>query len=711
MATSKQKLIIVESPAKAKTIGRYLGKGYKVEASQGHVCDLPKSQLGVDPAQDFEMKYITIRGRGEILSRIRKEAKNASQIYFATDPDREGEAISWHLYHVLGVSDDAPCRIEFNEVTKKAVQNAIKHPRKLDLNRIDAQQARRALDRLVGYKISPLLWAKVKKGLSAGRVQSVATRMVVDRENEINAFIPEEYWEISAQCSVKDGKKTVPFTARLNTIAGEKAQVINAEDAERIADTIRKESFTVSDVRSRERKRMPAPPFTTSSLQQEAGRKLNFTTARTMQIVQQLYEGVDLEGEGTQGLVTYIRTDSVRISDEAMSDLRGFIPEKFGAEFLSPEINEYKGRKNAQDAHEAIRPTNVRRTPEAVKNSLSREQYMLYRLIYNRFVASQMAPAVYNTLTADISGKTIGLRFYGEHKTFGGFTTLYEEGSDETAENVEMTLPPLKIAQDASIGEVKSEQHFTQPPSRYTEASLVRTLEENGIGRPSTYAPTISTIISRGYVSREKKRLYPTELGIMVTRMMEQYFSEIVDTEFTATMEDKLDAVEEGNENWKQVLRDFYPDFEKTLQVAEAEIEKIEVQDEVSDVTCDQCGAMMVYKMGRFGKFLACPNFPECRNTKPILTYIEAPCPKCGKRLLEKVSKKNRKFYGCEGYPECDFVSWDKPVSEKCPQCGSYMTEKRNGRGEVFHLCANENCRYRAAAPEGDAEQENAENE
>ena len=695
MSTSKQKLIIVESPAKAKTIGRYLGKGYKVEASQGHICDLPKSQLGVDPENDFDMKYITIRGRGDILSRIRKEAKNASQIYFATDPDREGEAISWHLYHVLGVDEKKPCRIEFNEVTKKAVQNAIKHPRQLDMGRIDAQQARRALDRLVGYKISPLLWAKVKKGLSAGRVQSVATRMVVDRENEINAFIPEEYWEVAADCTVGTDNRKQEFRCRLSMVDGKKIPIENKNQADNVCKLIERESFIITDVRSRERKKMPAPPFTTSSMQQEASRKLSFTTSRTMQIVQQLYEGVEIAGEGIQGLVTYIRTDSVRISDEAMDAVRAYIPERFGAEYLPKDKNEYKGRKNAQDAHEAIRPTNIARTPETVKGSLTRDQYMLYRLIWNRFVASQMSAATYQTLSADISGQRIGLRFYGEHKTFAGFTTLYEESADESSESVEMNLPDLKQGQKVKICKIDSDQHFTQPPSRYTEASLVRTLEENGIGRPSTYAPTISTIISRGYVAREKKRLFPTELGIMVTDMMSKYFREIVDTEFTASMESKLDEVEEGKEDWKQILREFYPEFEKTLKVAETEIEKIDIKDDVSDVQCDQCGALMVYKMGKFGKFLACPNFPKCRNTKPLLTYIDTPCPKCGRRLLEKVSRKNRKFYGCEGYPDCDFVSWDRPVSEKCPQCGNYMVEKRTARGEKLLLCANEACRYR----------------
>ncbi|QUC68006.1 type I DNA topoisomerase [Aristaeella hokkaidonensis] len=695
MATNKQKLIIVESPAKAKTISKYLGKGYKVEASQGHVCDLPKSQLGVDIDHDFDLKYITIRGRGDILSRIRKEAKNASQIYFATDPDREGEAISWHLFHVLGVDEKSPCRIEFNEVTKKAVQAAIKKPRKLDMGRIDAQQARRALDRLVGYKISPLLWVKVKKGLSAGRVQSVATRMVVEREREIDNFIPEEYWDITADCTVKGEKKPVSFSARFTTLDGQKKPVSNKAEAEEIRALIESGDFTVTDIKKKEKKRQPAPPFTTSSLQQEAGRKLSFTTAKTMQVVQQLYEGVDLQGEGAQGLVTYIRTDSVRISDDAMTALRAFIPEKYGKEYLPKEKNEFKGRKNAQDAHEAIRPTDVTRTPDSIKNSLSREQFMLYRLIYNRFVASQMAPAVYETLSAEITDQRVGLRFYGEHKIFAGFTTLYEEGTDESEDNVEMTLPALKEGQKISVKQINTDQHFTQPPSRYTEASLVRTLEENGIGRPSTYAPTITTIIARGYVSREKKRLFPTELGIMVTEMMEKYFTRIVDTEFTAFMEEKLDAVEEGQQDWKQILRDFYPDFISTLSVAEKEIEKVEVKDDVSDVPCDKCGAMMVYKMGRFGRFLACPNFPECRNTMPILTYIDAACPVCGKRLLEKTSKKNRKFYGCEGYPECDFVSWDKPANEKCPQCGHYMIEKRNNKGETIHLCTNENCRFK----------------
>ncbi|MBQ9252116.1 MAG: type I DNA topoisomerase [Clostridia bacterium] len=704
---TKKKLVIVESPAKAKAISRYLGKGYKVEASQGHVCDLPKSQLGVDPANDFEMKYITIRGRGEILGRIRKEAKNAKEIYFATDPDREGEAISWHLYHVLGVDEKEPCRIEFHEVTKKAVQNAIKHPRQLDMGLVDAQQARRALDRLVGYKISPLLWAKIKKGLSAGRVQSVATKMVVDREKEIDEFLPEEFWDINVTCVPAKGGKSMKLDTRLSTLDGKKVKIASQQEAEAAVQRIQQAKLQIQEVRAKERKRMPAPPFTTSSLQQEASRKLSFTTSRTMQVVQQLYEGIDLAGEGTQGLVTYIRTDSVRISDEALQALREWIPTQFGPEFLPAEPLEYRGRKNAQDAHEAIRPTDVSRTPESIKASLTRDQLLLYRLIYNRFVASQMAPAVYQTLTAEIGDGQVGLRYYGEHKVFAGFTSLYEESTDEeTVQKKETNLPDLKEKQPIKIEKIDPQQHFTQPPSRFTEASLVKTLEENGIGRPSTYAPTISTIISRGYVTREKKRIYPTELGIMVTNLMQDYFQDIVDTEFTAEMENRLDQVEEGEQDWKQVLRDFYPDFEKELAVAEQEIEKVEIKDEVSDVVCDQCGSLMVYKMGRYGKFLACPNFPACRNTKPILTYIEAPCPKCGKRLLEKISRKNRKFYGCEGYPECDFVSWDMPIAQKCPQCGSYMVEKRNSRRGVVHLCANENCHYRETVNLSEAEDE-----
>ncbi len=706
MAT-KQKLIIVESPAKARTISKFLGKGYKVEASQGHVRDLPKSQIGVDVDDDFALKYITIRGRGDILTRIRKEARNASQIYLATDPDREGEAISWHLAGVLDMDISKPCRIEFHEVTKKAIQAALKSPRKIDMGRVDAQQARRVLDRLVGYKISPLLWAKVKKGLSAGRVQSVATRMVVMREEDIESFIPEEYWDVLVKMNNPNSRgKKAQFTARLASLDGKKAEVTTAEEAENAVARINKAHFAVTGVKLGEKRKSPAAPFTTSSLQQEASRKLGFTTAKTMQVVQQLYEGIDLAGEGTQGIVTYIRTDSVRISDEALGSLRSYIGERFGNEYLPEKPIEYKGRKNAQDAHEAIRPTDVNRTPEQIKDSLTKEQYNLYRLIYNRFLACQMEAAVYETMTLELSGDGVTLRFYGEHKKFAGFTSVYEESTDETIASSETTLPLLKEGDAVTVEDIISEQHFTQPPSRYTEASLVRALEEKGIGRPSTYAPTITTIIARGYVSREKKRLYPTELGRMVTAMMEEYFKDIVDTEFTAELEDKLDTVEENGTDWKQIIREFYPSFKESLEVAELQIEKVEIKDELSDEPCDKCGAMMVYKMGRFGRFLACPNFPDCRNTKPILNYIEAPCPSCGARLMEKTSRKNRKFFGCERYPECEFVSWEKPVTDKCPQCGSYMVEKRGRKGELWHLCANETCHCRVEIQQEDGIEE-----
>ena len=690
------KLVIVESPAKARTIAKFLGRGYKVEASQGHVRDLPKSQLGVDADKDFELKYITIHGRGKILAKIRKEAKAASKIYLATDPDREGEAISWHLAQTLDMDLNSPCRIEFHEITKKAVSNAIEHPRTIDMGLVDAQQARRALDRLVGYTISPLLWAKIKKGLSAGRVQSVATRMVVEREQEIESFIPEEYWDITAHAVLPNarGRKTT-FRARLVTLDGKKAVMNNEQEMLSARARVEKASFTVREIKNGEKKKQPAPPFTTSSLQQEAGRKLNFTTQKTMQVVQQLYEGIELEKEGMQGFVTYIRTDSVRVSEEALTDARAFIGETYGDNYLPAEPNIYKGRSNAQDAHEAIRPTDVYRTPESIKGSLTKEQFQLYRLIYSRFVASQMSNALYDTMTMEIAGDGVGLRFYGEHKRFSGFTTIYEESSDDAEEVSETVLPQMAEGDAVTIQSIDSDQHFTQPPARYTEASLVRMLDEKGIGRPSTYAPTITTIIARGYVTRENKRLFATELGRMVTNVMTQYFADIVDTEFTAQMEDKLDAIETGSVEWKQVLREFYPPFKETLEKAENSIEKVEIKDEPSDVICDKCGAKMVYRVGRYGKFLACPNFPDCRNTMPVLNYIEAKCPKCGGRLLEKTSRKNRKFYGCENFPACDFVSWDLPVDERCPKCGSYMTLKRSGKGEQWHLCANETCRHR----------------
>ena len=705
MSTRKPsyKLVIVESPAKARTISKFLGRTYRVEASQGHVRDLPKSQLGVDIENGFEPKYITIRGRGEVLEKIRKEAKGAKSVILATDPDREGEAISWHLAHILDIDPQSACRVEFNEITEKTVKSAIKTPRTINMELVDAQQARRVLDRLVGYKISPLLWAKIKKGLSAGRVQSVATRMIVDREQEIDTFVPEEYWHLGAQMQ-SGGQK---LTARLQSLDGKRAQIENAQQAEEAKRRIEQGGFTIRSVKRSERRRHPAAPFTTSNLQQEASRKLGFTTAKTMQIAQQLYEGVDIEGRGSLGLISYIRTDSVRLSDEAVSMARTVIGERYGAEFVPEKPVVYKGRKSAQDAHEAIRPSNIDLRPEDIKASLSRDQYNLYRLVYLRFVACQMADAVYETQQIEIANDAgVTLRCTGERMKFPGFTIVYEEGRDEPEEEAAGSMMDVAEGGEAKVLSVEATQHFTQAPPRYTEASLVRALEEKGIGRPSTYAPTISTILARGYVMREKKQLYPTELGVMITDMMKEYFTDIVDIAFTAGMEEQLDEVEEGKREWKSVIEAFYGPFEKTLEHAEASIEKVEIKDEESDVVCDKCGATMVYKLGRFGRFLACPNFPECRNTKAIQVEIEAPCPVCGGKLLEKTSRKGRKFYGCERYPECEFVSWEMPVTEKCAKCGSYMVQKRGRKGEVYHVCANESCRERVLVQSGDEGEE-----
>ena len=701
MSTRKPsyKLVIVESPAKARTISKFLGRSYKVEASQGHVRDLPKSQLGVDVEHDFEPKYITIRGRGEVLERIRKEAKGAKSIILATDPDREGEAISWHLATILGIDPESACRVEFNEITEKTVKNAIKEPRAVNMQLVNAQQARRLLDRLVGYKISPLLWVKIKKGLSAGRVQSVATRMVVDREQEIEQFEPEEYWYVDAQ--LRAGGKQLQ--ARLISLDGERVTLSDAEQANKAKARVEKGGFVIRSVKRGERRKHPAAPFTTSNLQQEASRKLGFTTAKTMQVAQQLYEGVDIEGRGTLGLISYIRTDSVRLSDEAVAAAREMISERYGEQFVPEKPNVYKGRKSAQDAHEAIRPTNLELRPEDIKASLTKDQYNLYRLVYLRFVACQMADALYETQQIEIASDSgVVLRSSAERLKFAGFTAVYEEGTDDVPNQDEHGSSLMADVSEGDHAELLSDeatQHFTQAPARYTEASLVRALEEKGIGRPSTYAPTISTILARGYVMREKKQLFPTELGIMITDMMKEYFADIVDIAFTAGMEEQLDEVEEGKLDWHKVLSDFYGPFEKTLENAESKIEKVEIKDEVSDVPCDKCGAMMVYKLGRYGRFLACPNFPECRNTKAIQVEIDAPCPKCGGKLLQKTSRKGRKFYGCERYPECDFVSWDMPVSEKCPKCGSYMTLSHTKKGD-FYVCANENCRERVAAPQ-----------
>ena len=698
------KLVIVESPAKARTIAKYLGRGYKVEASQGHVRDLPKSQLGVDVDDHFEPKYITIRGRGEILTKIRKEAKGASRILLATDPDREGEAISWHLATLLGMDPNEACRIEFHEVTSKAVKAAVKNPRSVNLNLVDAQQARRVLDRLVGYKISPLLWNKVRKGLSAGRVQSVATAMICAREDEISSFVPEEYWYIEGDFACASSK----FHARYYGTPEDRVELSSEQETLAVMSRLENAKFTVSSVKKGERKKYPAPPFTTSNLQQEASRKLNFTASKTMQIAQQLYEGVDVEGVGTLGLVTYIRTDSTRISDDAMQPLREMILSRYGEGFLPETPNVYKSRQNAQDAHEAIRPTDVTLSPDKVKPSLSGDQYKLYRLIYDRFVASQMTPAVYDTLTAELTSGSDVFRHSSQKLRFAGFTVVYEEGIDDAGEAADTHMPKLAEGETASVLSLTPEQHFTQPPARYTEASLVKALEEKGIGRPSTYAPTISTILARGYVTREKKRLYPTELGNVVNELMSRSFPDIVDIQFTADMENRLDEVEAGSMNWRSVISDFYAPFEKELEAAEQTIEKVKVVDEVSDVPCEKCGAMMVYKMGRFGRFLACPRFPECRYTQALLKVIDAPCPDCGGWLIERVSRKGRKFYGCEKYPDCAFVSWDMPVKEACPVCGGRMVLKRVSHGELVRACVNMKCQTRVPVENENREEDNA---
>lgn len=696
------KLVIVESPAKARTISKFLGKNYRVVASNGHVRDLPKSQIGVDVEKGFEPKYITIRGRGEILEKIRKEAKGATKVFLATDPDREGEAISWHLGKVLKIPEDADCRVEFHEITSREVKNAIKRSRPINMNLVDAQQARRVLDRLVGYKISPILWHKVRKGLSAGRVQSVATAIICDREREIDEFEQKEYWTL--RCDFEsDG---INFCANYLRSGSEESEIESAQQAEAICRALENEIFSVSSVKWSERRKRPAAPFTTSNLQQEASRKLNFTTSKTMNIAQQLFEGVDIEGEGTQGLVTYIRTDSTRVSEEAINNVRALIAHTYGLEYLPETPNVYKSRNGIQDAHEAIRPTDMARKPEAIKASLSRDQFRLYKLIYYRFVASQMTPAVYQTLSADIVGGPHTLRFSGQKMTFPGFTGVYEEILDDDQKESDTQLPDLKQGKEARLIGTDARQHFTQPPPRYTEASLVRALEEKGIGRPSTYAPTISTILARGYITREQKRLMPTELGIIVNDIMKKSFPDIVDIAFTAGMEDRLDEVEAGKADWQEVVAGFYGPFRLALEEAEKNIEKVSIEDQVSDEVCDKCGALMVYKMGRYGKFLACPNFPECRNTKALLTYIDVPCPECGKKLLERISRKGRKFYGCEGYPDCEFVSWDLPVNEKCSLCGGRMVQKRGRKGVVFHQCVNEHCRNRIQVQSSQEEDE-----
>ncbi|MGV6938370.1 type I DNA topoisomerase [Paenibacillus sp. CMM36] len=672
-------LVIVESPSKAKTIGKYLGSKYIVKASMGHIRDLPKSQIGVEVENDFNPKYITIRGKGSILKELKDARKKVKKVYLAADPDREGEAIAWHLAHALELDDTADCRVVFNEITKQAVKDAFKTPRKINMDLVNAQQARRILDRLVGYKISPLLWKKVKKGLSAGRVQSVAVKIILDRENEISEFVPEEYWTITAKLAIKDST----FEAKFHKLRGEKKELSSEADVQEVLEAIGKSPYKVRDVKEKERLRNPSPPFTTSSLQQEAARKLNFRASKTMSVAQQLYEGVDLGKEGTVGLITYMRTDSTRIAASAQEEAKELIIQKYGEAFVPETPRQYsKKAANAQDAHEAIRPTSALREPETVKPFMSRDQFRLYKLVWERFMASQMASAIMDTLSVDIeAGETI-FRAAGSKVRFPGFMKVYVEGNDDGKTEEDKLLPPLQPGDKLKKEAVEPKQHFTQPPPRYTEARLVKTLEELGIGRPSTYAPTLETIQKRGYVAIEEKKFFPTELGELVIEQMEEFFPEILNVEFTAHMEGDLDHVEEGEGNWVKVLSDFYESFEKRLEVAEEEMKEIEIKDEVSDVICDKCGSQMVYKLGRFGKFLACSAFPDCRNTKPIVKDIGIDCPTCGEgHVVERRSKKGRIFYGCDRYPECDFVSWDKPSIKPCPSCSSLMVEKRTKQG------------------------------
>ncbi|MBR6728626.1 MAG: type I DNA topoisomerase [Clostridia bacterium] len=688
MATN---LVIVESPAKAKTIKQYLGKSYSVMASFGHVRDLPKSQLGIDIEHNFEPKYITIRGKGDLLAKLKKAAKEAKNIYLATDPDREGEAISWHLAQLLNIEETEKCRITFNEITKTAVKNAITEPRAVDKDLVDAQQARRVLDRIVGYKISPILWKKVKKGLSAGRVQSVTCKLICDREKEIEDFKAEEYWLIEAALSGANSK--TGFTAEFYGKVGKKMKLSSKASVDAVLKDLEQAEFIVSDSQKGEKKRNPAPPFITSTLQQEASRKLGFTVKRTMLAAQNLYEGVTVPGHGTVGLITYMRTDSLRISKEAVSEARAYISEQYGKEYLPTSARIYKTKSNAQDAHEAIRPTYISLTPAELKASLSPDMYKLYKLIWERFIACQMQSAVYDMVNVDITAGDYLFKARGSQMKFKGFMALYVEGTDEEDTEKNAKLPPLATGDKLQKKELTSSQHFTQPPPRYTEASLIKALEEKGIGRPSTYAPTITTITSRGYVTREKKQLVPTELGQVVTDIMALYFADIVDVAFTANMEQELDSIEDGATDWMKIIGDFYEPFKTHLEKAEKELEKVKIADEISDVICEKCGRNMVYKMGRFGKFLACPGFPECRNAKPIVKETGAKCPKCNGRILEKKSQRGKKYFGCEHNPACDFMSWDMPLAkENCPKCGGLLLQKA-GRAKKI-VCFNENCDY-----------------
>jgi len=678
-------LVIVESPAKVKTIKKFLGANYEVMASQGHIRDLPKSQMGVDIENDFEPKYITIRGKGDILAALRKQAKKADKIFLATDPDREGEAISWHLAKALKLEDKDIHRITFNEITKNAVKASLKEARKIDMNLVDAQQSRRVLDRMVGYKISPLLWEKVKRGLSAGRVQSVALRIICDREEEINSFIPNEYWTIDANFQIQGEKK--PIAAKFYGDEQGKLEVKNKEEMETIVEAVKKSTFSIEHIKRGERTKKVPLPFTTSTLQQEASKQLNFSTQKTMRIAQQLYEGVDVKGHGTIGLITYLRTDSTRIAEEAITAASEYIRENYGEEYLGITEKSKKTTKKIQDAHEAVRPTDISLSPLVIKESLSREQFRLYQLIWKRYVASQMSPAVYETMTVKIAAGKYRFSSSSSKIKFNGFMHVYKDCDDKEENHVLIK----GISEDSvlSLKDIESSQHFTQPPAHYTEASLVKQLEDLGIGRPSTYAPTITTIIARHYIAKENKNLYVTELGEAVNNIMKQAFASIVDVHFTANMEMLLDGVGEGKVKWKEVIRNFYPDLDAAVVNAEKELENVKIEDEVSDVICEQCGRNMVVKYGPHGKFLACPGFPDCRNTKAYLEKIGVSCPKCGKAVVLRKTKKGRKFYGCEDYPDCDFMTWQKPVNNKCPKCNGYMVEK----GKKL-VCADQNCGY-----------------
>lgn len=684
MATAKKTLVIVESPSKAKTIGKYLGSKYRVVASVGHVRDLPKSKLGIDIDNDFDPQYISIRGKGDLIKELKKEAKKAEKIYLATDPDREGEAISWHLAFLLGIDPADSCRIEFNEITKSKIKEAIKTPRSIDRNLVDAQQARRVLDRLVGYQISPLLWRKVRRGLSAGRVQSAALKIICDREREIKAFVPEEYWTILATF-VKNGT----FTAKLTHKDGKKVVIKNKEENDAILDELGKNKYIIEDIQNKKRMRKPYAPFTTSSLQQDAANKLNFNTRKTMMIAQQLYEGIDVGKNGTMGLITYLRTDSMRISAEAKGAALSFIENNFGKEYTA---NNFFGRKNKdiQDAHEAIRPSDVTLVPEDIKSYLSQDQFKLYRLIWIRFVASQMSAAKYDSVQVDVVNGKYNFRAGGSRRTFDGYQKVYGV-SDDDRDNM---LPHLEKGQEVDLEDIKGEQNFTQPPARFTEASLVKELEERNIGRPSTYAPIVGTLTDRKYVKREKKTLLPTELGFHVIGLLEEYFKDIVDAGFTASMEDKLDGVEAEGAEWKNIIREFYDPFRKDLEKADAAIEKVRIEDKPTGEMCELCGKPMVIKAGRYGDFIACSGYPECKNTKPIVKTIGVKCPKCGKDIVKKKSKRGRVFYGCSGYPNCDMSYWYKPVNKTCPVCGALLVEKKTKDGKHL-VCSESECGYK----------------